>query len=170
MRFSTPCSRIRSSLVETSSSASSFLGAGFAGDLVCATSVASGRARVEVTMEAVPVRKVRRGVFISAPSMMMVSANGTNTHKQYNSRGMISVNGIEKRGLAVERNLSPERCSHAGNQMEVMIVAGGVGLDARQKFFFKSRRLGLFAQQQLVRSVDVFNAPPNVIAVSKAQR
>src|SRR5581483_6577168 len=149
MRFSTPCSRMRSSLVETSSPCSSFLAAGLAGGiLVCAANAESGSARVEVTIEAVPVRKVRRGVFIFyISSMIMRTTYRTNTHKQYNSGGMPTVNRVEELGLAIERYLRSERCCKAWNQLEVVIVPGGIRLDSRQKFLIESRRLRLLAQQ-----------------------
>src|SRR5215472_2290979 len=143
MRFKTPCSRIRSSLVETPSS-SSFLAAGLAGVLAW-VKASNGNASVEVTMEAVPARKVRRGVFIRYPSMIVNATDGAKTHKQYNSHGMLAVSWIEKRGLAVERDLSAECGCYAGNETEVAIVAGGVSLDAREKDFVESRRFRLFA-------------------------
>src|SRR6185437_3425187 len=139
---------MRSSLVETSSLCSPFLAAALAGGfLICAANVESGSASVEVIIEAVPVRKVRRGVFIFyISSMSMCATCRTDAHKQYNSGGMLTVNRIEELGLAIKRNLSAERCRKAGNQLEVMIVSGGVSLDSRQKFLVKSLRLRLLAQ------------------------
>src|SRR5436190_7877658 len=94
MRLSTPCSRMRSSLVETSSSGSSFLTAFFA--VFCTARAEKGVARVEVATAEVPTRKVRRDVFMIRSSMRVSIALGAHAYKQYSPGRVLTVNRREK--------------------------------------------------------------------------
>src|SRR5215475_15616405 len=169
MRFNTPCSRIRSSLVETSSSCSLVLAV-----LFCTASAAKGWAKPEA-IKAVEVRtrKVRLGVsidpsFSSVPWWMCASA-GAKAHKPYCSFRMLSVNRREEIRLAVKGNLPSESGSHPGNPMKVVIIAQGVSLHARQEALGKSRRLRLFAEQQLVGAIDILDPRPHSLNIGEAQ-
>src|SRR5215472_12040319 len=110
MRFNTPCSRIRSSLVETPSSCSSVLPVFF-----CADRVEKGWAKLEaINATEVRAKKVRLGVSmdlsfqrpisapISAPSVLKTcAAPWAKAHEQYCSFRMLSVNRREEIRLAV---------------------------------------------------------------------
>src|SRR5689334_19561275 len=95
---------MRSSLVETSSSAACFFFA-FLGGAFWAARREKGAARLEVARADVPRRNVRRELFIISSLMRMRVAGGADAHKQYNSCGMASVNRGEKIRLAVESYL-----------------------------------------------------------------
>src|SRR5947209_6532592 len=102
-------------------------------------------------------------------SMNMRAADRPESHKHYKPRRVLSVNGSEKSGFAVQRELSAQGSRNAGNQRKVVIISKRVRLNASQKTFFEAGRLGIFTQQQLVCAIHVFNAGPNVVAFGKVQ-
>src|SRR5215467_2103073 len=129
---------MRSSFVETSSSASSFA-AVFLGNL-CAASAANGAANVEVAMADVPARKLRRELFIIPSLMRMRAAGGADAHEQYNPCGMASVDRGQKIRLAVEHHLRAQRGRKPADERNVTVVSHRVGLNAGEKLFLEARR------------------------------
>src|SRR5882672_9317366 len=83
---------------------------------------------------------------------------------------MPAINRCERIRLAIKGDLPADGRGEIWDERKLMIVARGISLYARQGLFFKSKRLRLFAQQQLAGAIQVFNASPNTVARGKVQR
>jgi len=81
---------------------------------------------------------------------------------------MLSVNRRKEVRFGVKGDLRSESGSHPGDPVKVVIVAHGVSLHARQKALDKSRRLGPFAQQQLVCPIDILDSRPHSLNIGEA--
>src|SRR5882724_10160277 len=160
---------MRSSLVETSSSASSFFFVAFFG-IFCSASTENGMASAEPATAEVPIRKSRRDVFMAKSSMRMRIACGAHPYEQYNSGGMLPVNGSKKLRFAIERNLRAQSGCETGDQWKVVIIAHGVSLYASEESFVEAWRFCLFPQQQFASAVRAFDSCPHVVVLGKLQR
>src|SRR5712691_3809454 len=159
MRLSTPCSRIRSSLVETSSS---FVACGKPNAAV---------ARLDVSTAEPPTKSALRSIFI-LPSLvvrMNLRLRGANAQEHYNSGGMLSINQSQRFGLAVERQLSADGRGQMREQFDVPVIAESVCLNSGKECLTKSRWLQVVAQQQLRGPVRILDPAPNVVVGSESE-
>src|SRR5271155_3619400 len=87
-----------------------------------------------------------------------------------NAHRIASIYRLQARAWCVDRRLRADGGFPVRQYFEVTVVAEGVGLDATCWFFLKTRRLRVFAEQQLSGAVYIFHPRPDVILFSEAQR
>src|SRR4029077_6325129 len=95
-------------------------------------------------------------------SKSSLGAEGADAHEDDNALRVRAIDWVEERGRGVERSLGAERGREVGDEVEVVVVAEGVGLHAREKMLLKVRRQGILADEQQVRAIHVLDARPDV--------
>ncbi len=106
----------------------------------------------------------------SGTARLFLRRHGAESEEQHHAEGMIAVDRIERRGFSVQSDLTTEGGGNVRHERELAVVAEGVSLNASEKMFFEIYGLGIFAVQQFVGAVHVFDARPGVIVAQEAQR
>src|SRR6516164_2738051 len=88
-------------------------------------------------------------------------SRGAEANKYYNAGRALAVDRREECRFAVKRDLPAQSRGHAGNEVEIVVIAKGVRLDARQKPLSETGRLGLEAEKKLVGAVAIPDARPD---------
>src|SRR5579864_6972437 len=123
-----------------------------------------------VRIDVCPQRNLRPGASMVLLSLVLMHVSGrAKAHEQYCSGGMAAVNRAEKAGRVIERRLAAEGGGQSTDELKLVVVAQGVGLDAGEKAFVEARRFGRDSEQQFVGAVHVFNPPPEAFAIGKVQ-
>src|SRR6185312_15324636 len=93
----------------------------------------------------------------------MQRSHRPHAEKEYRAGRMVAVYWRQERRCVIKRHLSADGGGKIAQQIKFVVVAEGIGLHAGQELLFKSTRLGIFAQQQFVGAIYVFNARPEIV-------
>ena len=83
---------------------------------------------------------------------------------------MASVLVLERNGSRVHRELRSDACREMRNQIEIVFIPCGVGLNPTDDSLVKGWWLELVLQEQFVCAIHVLEPAPNIIAFGKAKR
>src|SRR5579864_1751341 len=83
---------------------------------------------------------------------------------------MRSIDGLQIFPGAVDRYLRAEGRSNMRDYVDIAIVTQSVGLHPADRLLHEILRERIFAEEQFIRALRVFNPRPGMIAREKAQR